>query len=75
MLSAVPGRKTPDNLPDDLIRFALSVGGTASGEHGIGLAKRKYLSEEHGAAVEVMRRIKQVLDPKGILNPGKMFLE
>lgn len=62
-----------EKLMDALIRFALSVGGTASGEHGIGLAKRKYLSEEHGAAVEVMRRIKQVLDPNGILNPGKMF--
>lgn len=62
-------------LMDDLIRFALSIGGTATGEHGIGLAKRKYLVEEHGPAVAVMRRIKQTLDPNGILNPGKMFPE
>lgn len=60
-------------VTDGLIRFALSVGGTASGEHGIGLAKRKYLPVEHGAAVEVMKKIKQALDPNGILNPGKIF--
>ena len=58
----------------ELIRFALSVGGTASAEHGIGLAKREFLIEEHGPAVEVMKKIKQTLDPNGILNPGKMFL-
>ena len=58
----------------DLIRYALSVSGTATAEHGIGMAKREFLIEEHGAAVEVMKKIKQVLDPNGILNPGKMFL-
>jgi D-lactate dehydrogenase (cytochrome) len=58
----------------ELIRFALAVGGTATAEHGIGLAKRSFLVEEHGPAVEVMKRIKQALDPDGILNPGKMFL-
>lgn len=59
----------------DLIRFALSVGGTATAEHGIGLAKRQFLVEEHGPAVEIMKKIKQTFDPNGILNPGKMFLE
>lgn len=58
----------------DLIHYALSVGGTATAEHGIGLAKRQFLVEEHGPAVEVMKKIKQALDPNGILNPGKMFL-
>ena len=58
----------------DLIRFALSVGGTAAAEHGIGLAKRDFLVEEHGPSVEVMKKIKRVLDPNNILNPGKMFL-
>jgi D-lactate dehydrogenase (cytochrome) len=57
----------------DLIRHALSVGGTASAEHGIGLAKRDFLLEEHGPSVEVMKKIKRALDPNNILNPGKMF--
>ena len=59
----------------ELIRFALSVGGTASAEHGIGLAKREFLVEEHGTAVDAMKKIKQALDPNNILNPGKMFLD
>jgi D-lactate dehydrogenase (cytochrome) len=59
----------------ELIRFALSVGGTTSAEHGIGLAKREFLVEEHGAAVDVMKKIKQALDPNNILNPGKMLLD
>jgi D-lactate dehydrogenase (cytochrome) len=58
----------------ELIRHAIAVGGTASAEHGIGLAKREFMLEEHGPAVEVMKKIKRVLDPHGILNPGKMFL-
>jgi D-lactate dehydrogenase (cytochrome) len=70
-----PARINAERVMDDLIRFALSVGGTASGEHGIGLAKRKYLIAEHGAAVEVMKSLKQALDPNGILNPDKMFSE
>ncbi len=58
----------------ELIRFALSVGGTATAEHGIGIAKRQFLVEEHGPSVDVMKKIKHALDPDGILNPGKMFL-
>jgi D-lactate dehydrogenase (cytochrome) len=58
-----------------MIDHALSVGGTCTGEHGIGLGKRKALVREHGEeSVSVMRRIKQALDPEGILNPGKIFL-
>ncbi len=53
--------------------FVLSVGGTASGEHGIGLGSRKYVQQEHGAALELMKGIKQLFDPKNILNPGKIW--
>ncbi len=58
---------------DDIVSFVLSVGGTASGEHGIGLGSRKYIRQEHGAAVELMKGIKQLFDPKNILNPGKIW--
>ena len=56
-----------------LMRRAIAADGTCSGEHGVGLHKMAYLEEEHGAAaVDVMRRIKQALDPLDILNPGKV---
>jgi D-lactate dehydrogenase (cytochrome) len=59
-----------------MIDFALSVGGTCTGEHGIGLGKRHAMLREHGReAVEVMKRVKDALDPKGMLNPGKLFLD
>jgi D-lactate dehydrogenase (cytochrome) len=57
---------------EQIVRRALAVGGTASGEHGIGLAKRAYMDEEHGAALPWMRRIKALFDPEGLLNPGKI---
>jgi D-lactate dehydrogenase (cytochrome) len=56
-----------------LIARALSMGGTSTGEHGIGLGKRSELVDEHGPAVEVMASIKQALDPLNIMNPGKIF--
>ncbi|SON56425.1 putative FAD-linked oxidoreductase [Hartmannibacter diazotrophicus] len=52
---------------------AIEMGGTCSGEHGIGQGKLKYLEHEHGkGAVDLMRRIKMAIDPAGIMNPGKM---
>jgi D-lactate dehydrogenase (cytochrome) len=60
-------------LNERLIARALAAGGTCSGEHGVGLGKMKYLDAEHGAALNVMRAIKQTLDPNNILNPGKML--
>ena len=59
-----------------VVEQAIDWGGTATGEHGIGLGKRQFLELEHGeAGVELMRRIKSVFDPKDTLNPGKMFPE
>jgi D-lactate dehydrogenase (cytochrome) len=55
-----------------LVEDALARGGTCSGEHGIGLGKIAYLAREHGDLVPLYRGIKQLLDPAGILNPGKV---
>lgn len=59
-----------------IIEHVLDVGGTVTGEHGIGLGKRGYLEREHGeASVRAMRAIKRALDPTNTLNPGKIFPE
>lgn len=58
-----------------LVNRALAMGGTSTGEHGIGIGKRKKLMQEHGSAVPVMHTIKQALDPSNLMNPGKLFLE
>jgi glycolate oxidase len=58
---------------EELYRVAIALGGTLTGEHGIGAARREFLPEQVGAdAVDVMRSIKAALDPLGILNPGKV---
>jgi len=57
-----------------LVRRALEMDGTCTGEHGIGIGKREWLVEELGEAVDLMRSIKRALDPAGILNPGKIFV-
>ena len=57
----------------DITLKALELGGTCTGEHGVGVGKAKYLRAEHGEGVDVMRALKQTLDPNGILNPGKIF--
>jgi glycolate oxidase len=60
----------------DLFQLAIDLGGTLTGEHGIGLSKAPYMTLEHDAvAMDVMRSIKKMLDPNNILNPGKMALE
>ena len=61
-------------LNDRLIRRAIAVGGTCTGEHGVGRGKRLYLYSELGMpAMKAMRTLKEALDPKGILNPGKQI--
>ena len=63
-------------INEAMIDHALSVGGTCTGEHGIGIGKRDALVREHGeASVAAMRRIKDALDPTGLFNPGKIFLD
>ncbi len=61
-------------LNADIVNYAISVGGTATGEHGVGIGKRQFMAAEHGPSLELMKRIKRLLDPNGILNPGKIFL-
>jgi D-lactate dehydrogenase (cytochrome) len=58
---------------DRLVARAIAMDGTASGEHGIGQGKARFLRTEHGAAVDAMQAIKRALDPQNILNPGKIF--
>ncbi len=56
-----------------MAELALKLGGTVSGEHGIGVGKKRFMQAEHGDALSVMAAIKRTLDPHGILNPGKML--
>jgi len=60
-------------LNDRLIERALRMGGTCTGEHGIGFGKIKYMQAEHGESLDLMRQIKQAFDPDNLMNPGKML--
>jgi len=67
-------RRRADEAVEEVFRRTLDLGGTISGEHGVGISKAPFLEMEVGPlGVEVMRRIKACFDPKGILNPGKIF--
>ena len=62
-------------LHERMVARALRLDGTCTGEHGIGIGKRAFLTDELGTAVAVMRSIKQALDPGNILNPGKVLVD
>ena len=77
----IPGRKGDQKQWDlihqvvqRLVSKALELGGTATGEHGVGLGKKKFMAAEHGKSLEWMKQIKALFDPNGILNPDKIFL-
>ncbi|MFF9667407.1 FAD-linked oxidase C-terminal domain-containing protein, partial [Streptomyces althioticus] len=58
---------------DEIMALGLELGGTITGEHGVGLLKRDWLARELGpVALDLQRQLKAVFDPLGILNPGKM---
>ena len=61
------------HLNDKLINRALKIEGTSTGEHGIGIGKKEFLKTEQGLSVEIMSQIKKAIDPKNIMNPGKIF--
>ena len=59
---------------EKVVARALELGGTCTGEHGIGIGKRRWMETEHGAgAVALMRAIKRLVDPAGLMNPGKLL--
>jgi D-lactate dehydrogenase (cytochrome) len=72
---AIPSeRETAERLNDAVVARAIAFDGTCTGEHGIGLHKQGFLIDETGAGtVEMMRTVKRALDPKNIMNPGKIF--
>ena len=74
---AIPAeRDLAERLNHQLVQRALSLEGTCTGEHGIGLHKQGFLLEEAGpSAVAMMRAVKQALDPRNIMNPGKIFAQ
>lgn len=68
------GRRNAQRVNDHLVEQALALGGTSTGEHGVGLGKQKYMLKEHGqVGLNLMRQLKATLDPNGILNPGKIL--
>lgn len=60
-------------VADDIHALALELGGSTTGEHGVGFTRAQFMAAEHGKALEIMRIIKDAIDPKGIMNPGKIW--
>ena len=67
-------KKRAEAAIEEIFKLTIRLGGTLSGEHGVGLTKAPYIDLELSpGAIEVMKKIKKVLDPNNILNPGKIF--
>ena len=62
-----------ERVNERMVERAIAVGGTCTGEHGIGFGKIRYMGAQHGEAVDVMRAVKQALDPENLMNPGKVI--
>ena len=65
--------KRIEEISQELVLKALSYGGTATGEHGVGMGKKGYMAAEHGKSLHWMKQVKALFDPKGLLNPGNIF--
>jgi glycolate oxidase len=68
-------RAAVDEAIARMMQIAVEAGGTITGEHGVGLSKRAFLALEQSAeAITVQRQLKELFDPRGLLNPGKIFV-
>ncbi|MCK9365426.1 MAG: FAD-binding oxidoreductase [Syntrophales bacterium] len=62
-----------EGINDKIVGRAVELGGTCTGEHGVGIGKRKFMELEHGGSYQLMKKIKALIDPKGLMNPDKIF--
>ena len=67
--------RTAHEINERMIQRAIAMEGTCTGEHGVGIGKQPYLAAEYGDALDVMRALKQALDPHNLMNPGKLIPE
>ena len=65
---------TLEKINHQIVEQAIELGGTCTGEHGVGIGKRKFMALEHGESYQLMKSIKEIIDPKGLMNPGKIFM-
>jgi len=62
-----------EEINRQIVERSIFLGGTCTGEHGVGIGKRRFMEQEHGASYALMRQIKDLIDPQGLMNPGKIF--
>lgn len=63
-----------EDINERIVQRAVELGGTCTGEHGVGIGKRKFMQMEHGQSYQLMRGISALVDPKGLMNPDKIFI-